>query len=272
MLAEERRQLIADIIRREGSVVAKDLSEMFDLSIDSVRRDLTIMENQGLLQKTYGGAVSNRKQPKVRTLPQSEEIRYGKGEPHQNAISKQAASMIRKHDTVFIGGAGIQYGMLSYLPEDIPFTVITNSMKIAEELRLRDNIDSYLIGGKIRRESAGGNFNDTLAIEMISKFTIDIGFLTGGGIASCGISMSTPDNASFNRAVAQASRRTVALAPHEKLGLRMFVLSVPLESIDLIITDQVAPASVLAELERNSVPVQLADEKAVKGRVEHEMV
>ncbi|WP_062109277.1 DeoR/GlpR family DNA-binding transcription regulator [Bacillus niameyensis] len=260
MLAEERRQKIVEILQKEGRVIAKDLSEMFQISIDSIRRDLTIMEDQGLLQKTYGGAISKIPTPKVRTMPQPESRRYGDGAPHQNAISKLAASLIKEHETVYIGGAGIQYGMLKYLPNDIPFTVITNSMKIAELIRKQENVTSYLIGGKLRAESAG-SIIDTLAIEMMSKFTLDIAFITGGGIAANGISTATPEGAAFARMVAQVSRKNICLAPHEKLGQQMFITLTPIEKMDVVITDQAAPETAVQEIRKRNVEIIFADEE-----------
>lgn len=266
MLAEERRQLILELLAENGKVVAKELAGRFQLSVDSIRRDLTIMEEQGLLQKTYGGAISVAPPPKVRKLAQPQTIRYGSGEPHQNAISKMAASFIQKHDTVFIGGAGIHYGMLKYFPEDVPFTVVTNSLTIAELIRSRPHIEAYLIGGKLR-PTPGGTIIDTIAVEMIGKFNLDIGFITGGGIAENGISTATPEGAAFTRAVAEASQRTICLAPHEKLGVKMFATSIPIERIDLLITDVGAAEKTIQHFERRNIKVIFADEEHPSGGV-----
>lgn len=269
MLAEERRQLILELLASDGKVIAKNLAGRFQLSVDSIRRDLTIMEEQGLLQKTYGGAISITPPPKVRRLAQPQSIRYGSGDAHQNAISKSAASYIHKHDTVFIGGAGIHYGMLKYLPEDIPFTVVTNSLTIAELIRTRPHIEAYLIGGKLR-PTPGGTIIDTIAVEMIKKFNLDIGFITGGGIAENGISTATPEGAAFTRAVAEASQRTICLAPHEKLGVRMFATSIPIEQVDLLITDLGAAEKMIHQFERRNIKVIFADDEHPSGGVIHE--
>lgn len=269
MLAEERRQLILELLASDGKVIAKELAERFRLSVDSIRRDLTMMEEQGLLQKTYGGAISIAPPTKVRKLAQPQSIRYGSGAPHQNAISRMAASFIHKHDTVFIGGAGIHYGMLKYLPEDIPFTVVTNSLTIAELIRSRPHIEAYLIGGKLR-PTTGGTIIDTIAVDMIKKFNFDIGFITGGGIAENGISTATPEGAAFTRAVAEASQRTVCLAPHEKLGVKMFATSIPIGHIDLLITDVGAAEKMVHHFERNNIRVIFADEEHPSGGVIHE--
>lgn len=259
MLAEERRMKIMELLHAEGRVIAKDLADVFELSIDSIRRDLTIMENQGLLQKTYGGAIALAESPKVRTLPRGEASRYGEGEPYQNAISKLAASYINENDTVFIGGAGIQYGMLKFLRDDIPYTVVTNSIKIAEIIRKKPNIAAYLIGGRLRSESAG-SIIDAIAVDMIGKFSLDIGFVTGGGVTAAGLSTATPEGAAFARAVSQASRKKICLAPHEKIGHRMFVSSIPMDEIDIVLTDAAAPSTVIREIEKNHIKVIIADQ------------
>ncbi|MCQ6559234.1 DeoR/GlpR family DNA-binding transcription regulator [Paenibacillus mendelii] len=253
MLTEERRQQILELLQRNQRIVAKDLADMFQISVDSIRRDLTIMEEQGLLKKTYGGAIPVTQ---LRSPPLPESLRYGEGAYHQNAISKLAATYIEENDNVFIGGAGIHYGMLKYLSRTMPFTVVTNSLKIAQTIREWDNIESYLIGGRLR--SASGNLIDPLAIEQIRRFSLDVSFLTGGGVSSKGISTTTPDGASFARAVSEISRRKIGLAPHEKLGIDMFARTLPIHELDLVITDAEAPASVIQEIEGKGVEVVIA--------------
>lgn len=258
MLAEERRKLILEMISRDGKVIAKDLARKFEMSLDSIRRDLTIMEEQGLLQKTYGGAILSEPTPKVRTMPQPPAIRYGTAAPHENAISKLAASYIKENDTVFIGGAGIHYGMIKYLPTHFPYTIVTNSLKIADLIRMKENISSYVIGGKLRGASSSSMI-DCIAMEMMRKFSLNICFLTGGGINAKGISTSTPEAAAFAQTVASVAQTVVCLAPHEKIGHEMFMQSVPIEGIDILLTDLGAPQKTIDEMKEKKLKIKFAD-------------
>lgn len=251
MFSEERRDKIIEFLNNDGRVLAKDLADMFDLSIDSIRRDLSIMEEKGLLKRTHGGAIPASK---VRSTPLPTSERYQESAPHQDAISKLAASFIKEKDTVFIGGAGIHYGMLRFLPE-IPLTILTNSMNIAESLKERKLIDTYLVGGKVK---PSGNITDTLANDFIRQFSIDICFMTGGGISKNGISTSTPEVASFGRAVSEVSRRTICLAPHEKLGVDFFAKQCPITQIDVLITDDQGSIDVIEEIESKGIKVLIA--------------
>jgi DeoR/GlpR family transcriptional regulator of sugar metabolism len=258
MFAEERRHRILEILARDGRVIAKDLSRLFDMSVDSIRRDLTILANRGLLRKTYGGAVAaNNPAVQARAIPES--VRSGGSPPHRRAIARMAASFVQARDTIFIGGSDIHFEMLDCLPKDIPFQIITNSIRMADVLRKLKHVETYLIGGKLRADSAGSMI-DPLAVEMIGKFAIDIGFLTGGGIDAGGVSTAAPDEAAFAKGVARASRRKIYLAPHEQVGHRMFVVSVPIGEIDMVITDQAASSAAIRELEQRQVQVLIADE------------
>lgn len=111
MFAEERREKILALLNEDKRVIAKDLAEKFQISIDTIRRDLSILGNKGLLNKTHGGAIPAMQ---VRQAPLSPEKRYGKGTPHGQAITKVAATYIRENDTVFIGSGSLSYVLLEY--------------------------------------------------------------------------------------------------------------------------------------------------------------
>ncbi|WP_002147423.1 DeoR/GlpR family DNA-binding transcription regulator [Bacillus cereus] len=251
MFTEERRENILELLKKDGRVIAKDLAERFDMSIDSIRRDLSIMEKDGLLKRTHGGAIELAR---VRNLAAEPSKRYSEGTIYEEAIAKMAASYIKEGDSIFIGGASIHYAMLKYLPE-ISFTVITNSIEIASQLRKDKDVDTYLIGGKVK---PSGNITDTLASEAISSFTIDIYFSTGGGISLNGISTSTPEVAHFGKTVSKIARRNICLAPHNKLGIDCFIKGESLKEIDLIITDEEAHKEVIQEFEKQDKKLVIA--------------
>ena len=192
MFTEERRERILELLNTDGRVIAKELAERFDMSIDSIRRDLSIMEKDGLLKRTHGGAIELTR---VRNLVAEPAKRYSDSSIYEDTIAKVAASYIQEDDSIFIGGASIHNAMLKYLPE-VSFTVITNSIEIAGHLREYKNIDTYLIGGKVK---PSGNITDTFASELISRFSIDFYFSTGGGISLQGISTATPEVAYFSK-------------------------------------------------------------------------
>ncbi|MCP3738974.1 DeoR/GlpR family DNA-binding transcription regulator [Rossellomorea sp. BNER] len=253
MFSEERRQLILNQLIYKGRVIAKELADEFSLSIDSIRRDLTIMEEKGLLKRTHGGAIP---MAKARTEARPNHERYGNGTKYDHAIAKAASSYINPGDTVFMGSAGIHYTMLSYLPSNIRFTVVTNCLVIADKLKDVETIETYFVGGKLKKS---GNVTDSIANEFIRQFTFDTVFVTGGGISSRGISTATPEVASFGRAVSEVSRMKICLAPHYKVGMNLFAQSLGLKHIDIFITDEETEKQHINDIEAMGIKVVVAN-------------
>ncbi|HGG0583289.1 DeoR/GlpR family DNA-binding transcription regulator [Bacillus cereus] len=248
MFTEERREKILELLNTDGRVIAKDLAERFDMSIDSIRRDLSIMEKDGLLKRTHGGAIELTR---VRNLAAEPAKRYSDSSIYEDTIARVAVSYIQEGDSIFIGGASVHNAMLKYLPE-VSFTVITNSIEIAGYLREYKNIDTYLIGGKVK---PSGNITDTLASELISRFSIDLYFSTGGGISLQGISTATPEVAYFSKRVSEIARRNICLVPHNKLGIDCFIRGESLKEIDIIITDEEASKETVQDFEKQGKQV-----------------
>ncbi|MGN4749113.1 DeoR/GlpR family DNA-binding transcription regulator [Bacillus cereus group sp. MYBK220-1] len=251
MFTEERREKILELLNTDGRVIAKDLAERFDMSIDSIRRDLSIMEKDGLLKRTHGGAIELTR---VRNLAAEPAKRYSDSSIYEDTIARVAVSYIQEGDSIFIGGASVHNAMLKYLPE-VSFTVITNSIEIAGYLREYKNIDTYLIGGKVKPL---GNITDTLASELISRFSIDLYFSTGGGISLQGISTATPEVAYFSKRVSEIARRNICLVPHNKLGIDCFIRGESLKEIDIIITDEEASKETVQDFEKQGKQVVIA--------------
>ncbi len=252
MFSEERRQKILKMVEKEGRALAKDLADAFNMSIDSIRRDLSMMEEEGLLKRTHGGAIPN---PKVRTYAQPPSKRYGEGSEEQNAIAKLAAAYIKENETVFIGGAAIHYVMLKYLPSDIPFTVVTNSVEVAYVLRESENIHTYLIGGKVKRS---GNITDALAQQFADHFTIDLCFATGGGLSEKGLSTATPEVAIFHKTIFDNSEKLVTLIDHSKFGVKLFSGMYPVNQLGVVITDEETTADKIEKIRAEGVDVIVA--------------
>lgn len=256
MFAEERREIILSMLKSKGRIFAKDLAENFGISIDTIRRDLTTMEEQGLLKRTHGGAIPVSK---VRRLPIDNKVRYSEGTEHQNAVAKLAVEYIDEGDTVFIGGASIHYVLLKYLPLDKKYTVITNSLTIAEKLKSLNNVETYIVCGKIKNDEG---IVDAVATEFIRSLRIDVAFLTGGGLsAKHGLSSATPEGAIFQRTVAQVSRRKICLANFDKIGTEFFSKTIDAKDLDIVITDWEAPDDEIEKISGLGVKVIIAKEK-----------
>ncbi|MCM3719267.1 DeoR/GlpR family DNA-binding transcription regulator [Fictibacillus phosphorivorans] len=252
MFSEERREKILEVLKKEGRVLAKELSDALQVSIDSIRRDLSTLEDKGLVKRTHGGAIPVTK---VKKGPIAPTERYTEGTMHENAIVKEAAKWIQAGDTLFIGGAAIHYVLLKYLPS-VPLTVVTNSLKIADALREQENIDLYVIGGKVKNS---GNMTDALAIQLVSHYSFDLTFVTGGGISERGISTATPEAAAFMKAVGTVSKKSIGLFTHNKIGVHAFANVGPVSNLAAVITDGESSREHLDAIKQQGVKVIIAN-------------
>ncbi|WP_046214463.1 DeoR/GlpR family DNA-binding transcription regulator [Paenibacillus wulumuqiensis] len=262
MFSLERRNQILELLRRDGRVLAKDLAEIFGVSIDSIRRDLTAMEEERLLRRTHGGAIPLSH---MRTISQPPLLqRHYNGESsQQHAIARLAASCIEEGQTIFMGGTSLHKTMLQYLPSRVPFTVVTNSLQIADGLREANRIDTFLLGGRM---NSSGTMTDVLAAEWIRQFSLDVNFAVVKGVSVNGLSMATPEEAAFERAVMEQSRSSICLVEHTGLGVDGFARVVSLKKVDLLITDEQASREEIHRLQAaSSLQIRLAEEQFDTG-------
>lgn len=252
MFALERREKIVQMLKEQKSVIAKDLVHLFQVSIDTIRRDLSILEDKGLIKRTHGGAILPTK-VRVRPAKDSTVRDIGEGNIYYNAIAKKAVSYINDNDTVYITSASVGYLMTKYLPTNISYTVITNSIVIADELRVYDNIELFIVGGKLRRK---GCTVDSSAVNFIRNLRFDIAFLTGAGIsADFGLSNATFETASYQKAVAEVSNKKICLVPHPKMGKEGFAKVIDTKEFDIVITDWDATQDEIRKIQELGVEV-----------------
>lgn len=233
MFVEERHEKILNLLERDKKIYTNKLAENFKVSIDTIRRDLGILEKKGLLKRTHGGAIEVSRVREKSTHSTAREV--GDGTIDYNLVAEKAASFIDEGDTIYIGGASLHYILLKYLPRDINYTVVTNSIIVAEKLREYTNIEVFMVCGKLR---SSGVTVDPFAANFISTLRIDKAFIAAGGLSlEHGLSTITPELASFIRAVVKVSKKKICLSPNNRIGVELFVRAIDAEQIDVIITD-----------------------------------
>jgi len=256
MFIEERHQEIAEIIKNNGKITIADITKKYGISDESARRDLRLLEQKGLCKRTHGGAVISQ-QVNVRP-PYDRDFNAMPIFDNYKQIACEAAKLINKNDIVYLTPGSLGYIMLSFLPRDIYYTVVVNSVDIAKELRGFDNIDVYIAGGKMRQS---GSVTDSLAKEFVSRLHFDICFITGGGLTSeFGLSNGTDETASFQRAVIKNSRKKCLLIPGAKVGVDSFIKVCEADTFDSIITDWECVEDQITVLEEKGVEVTVVEE------------
>ena len=245
MLPAERRARIVAALRAQPSVRVNALSEDLGVSEITIRRDLVLLEQEGVLARTHGGAV-RRHQPS--DLPGYEDNAITHA-AEKDRIARAAAAMIEPRDTVFLGSGTTVVHILRHVDQQLEARVVTPSLAAASEARgLR--LELVLLGGLYR--PALDAVEGTWSLDMIQHFNADKAFLGADFLdARAGLTTSSIAAASIELAMIRRTRgEVVVLADSSKFDLVGAVVICPLDQIDVVLVDGGIDAEVCERIRR----------------------
>ncbi|UGQ47244.1 DeoR/GlpR family DNA-binding transcription regulator [Massilia endophytica] len=239
MLTRQRKELLLRILKEEGQIVAKTLSESLGVSEDTIRRDLRELAREGLLERVHGGALPAS--PAQANFAARERI----STDAKPAIARAAAAMIAPGQVVFIDGGTTAVQLARALPPTLDATVVTHSPSVAVELVEHPLVEVILIGGRLFKHSVVTS--GAAALAAVSDIRSDIFFM---GVCSlhpeAGITTGDYDEARMKRAISSRAARTVVMASPEKLGTAAPYRIAPLANVDHIIVNKGVDEALLA--------------------------
>lgn len=254
MKPSERRQRIAAVVREASRASVDELAEMLDISRETVRRDLTLLSEEGVLRKVHGGAVHFQT---ARESPLDD--RRAAARLEKLAIARRAAALFEPGDSILIDAGTTTGYFAEALARVASFSVITNSVAIARGLWAGEHrSDVYLLGGKYVGD--GEEVLGPLAVEQIRTLHADHVVLTIGGMDGAGKCMDfNAEEAFIARAMIASARQVTILADSSKLGRHALFQVCEANQIDRLVTD-IMPDRQLAEaLHSAGVEIVVAD-------------
>lgn len=238
MLTTHRKQLILARLKRDGKLVAKELSQELDVSEDTIRRDLRELAKGGLLHRVHGGALPSS--PAIVDFAGREQIRH----EGKIAIGRAAAAMIQPDQVVILDGGTTSREIARHLPQELKATVITHSPTIALELVLHPQIEVILIGGRLFKHSVVSV--GSACFEAIGQIRADTFFMGVTGVhPEAGLTTGDFEEARIKRALSRAAADTYVLASAEKLNAASPYLVVDLAEVSGIIIEESVPDSLV---------------------------
>lgn len=256
MLMEERQVKIAELIEQKGRITIAEITEMFDISHESARRDLRILESKGLCKRAHGGAI--KPMPVGYLPPRDRNFDEMPVFENYRQIAKQAVTYIQENDVVYLTGGSFGFHMCHYLPRNIHYTLVVNSIDLANRIRHMDNVDIYVAGGKMRQSTS---VVDSMATDFVSRMHFDLAFITGGGLtAEFGLSNGTDETATFQRKVMENSRKKILLLASQKIGADAFIKVCDAENFDLLITDWDCVEDEITKIEEKGTEVYMVEQ------------
>lgn len=252
MLANDRQEKILEIIERDGSVKTSQLVEIFDVSLETVRRDFDVLEKQGYLEKVYGGAVlKNRESNKTLTYS----LREKKNVEEKKEVARLAINLIEEGDTIALNASTTNLEIAKLIKERFSqLTVITNSLMIANELAEVIGINLILAGGIYNKSEFA--FLGEVTAEMFQNFSVDKVFICVGGISlKRGLTDYLMDEILVERKMIDIAEKIYILADSTKIESNSLIKLSDLKENMVIVTDSKLRDEIKAEYENKGIRI-----------------
>ena len=228
---EVRRLYLLNLLQQEGQLSVRACSEALHVSEVTIRNDLAVLEREGLLQRTWGGAVLRQHlRPEGAFMARLHEHRAEK-----ERIAAATASYVQNDDTIFLDASTTAYFIAQQLKDRRNLTVITNGMYTALELGPVGAITTIVIGGQVRGDT--GSLVGTLSEDLLAKLHVRAGFFSARGLTlSKGLMESTIFESQLKELVIKLVDQVVAVLDSSKLGNASLTAFCPAAEIDCLIT------------------------------------
>ena len=232
MLAIERRNAILSKLYLDGKVIVSELSAEFDVTEETIRRDLEKLDKDGLAQKTYGGAVLV--QNFNTDLPHS--VRKKANVEAKQKIAEKVSRLINDGDCIMIDSSSTALYVLNYIKNLKNITLITNSVEALIELSDKDDWNIFSTGGKLKRGSL--SLVGPSAEKTIRGFHVDFAICSSKGIdISRGITDSNEKDSEIKQAIFDSAETKILAVDSSKFDKISLIKVGDIKDVDIIATD-----------------------------------
>lgn len=252
MTIAERHKYILDELNRNGFVGVAELSKELDVTVVTVRKDLKILEEKGLLFRSHGSATSVSPYVNDRSVNEKKLVKV----EEKTKIALEAVKLIEEEDAIIIGSGTTVVSFAQAIPKGKKLTVLTAAMNVTLALIDTKEIEIVQLGGVVRKSSSSvvGHY----AEEMLRQFACSKLFLSADGISlDYGLTTSHMMEAHLNAQMMRGVQKTIVLADSSKFGKKGFGKICNLEDIDMIITDAGIPELYREKLEEMGIEVRV---------------
>ena len=247
----ERQTEILDYLRKNQKATVSELSEMFNSSKSTIRRDLANLEKQYSIHKTYGGALLTQS---TKTEPTHDD-RLSRHLREKKKIAGYAATLIEPNCSIMVDSGTTVLQLVDIIKDCENLTIVTNGLTIVNKLN-ESRASVYLLGGRLRAQSQ--DFYGPVLMASLPNFAVEIAFISVHGFhPQRGLSASDHNTAEVVRGMIQVAKKRIVLADSSKGGQRAFAHICSCNEIDMIISDSNLDPKIADELREMGVDVRL---------------
>jgi DeoR family fructose operon transcriptional repressor len=253
MHADDRRQKILEQLENTSLLRVKDLAEQLDVSQETVRRDIVLLDEEGLAQRVYGGVM----QANAEYREPSFEDRSRLHTDAKRALAALAVSLIRTDDTLILDVGTTILEVAIALPADFIGRVITNSLRVANELANRPAMTVLLAGGVVRVSDLA--ISGASAEAFFDHYYADRAFISASGVDLVGgVTEFNPRDVGVRQIAIKRVTEAWVVVDGSKLGRIAFQKVCELTDVAGILTDSTANPEILEELRSHGIKVLVA--------------
>ena len=253
MFKEERRNKIVSLLNKNKNITTASLSKTLNVSQETIRKDLSYLDDIGLLKKTFGGAMSI---PSINEeiMDPSLDLREKTYLKEKEAIGKLAATFLEPKDTIVLDASTTTLQMVKYIPDDMDIVVITNSFSVLCELVKKAGISIISVGGYYRKHST--SFLGSTALKALESYNINKAFLSGKAVTvDKGLMDPVEQEADFKRKMVEVAEKSILLADNSKFGKIAPFSDCPIQSFDTVVSDKNLSDETVEKLEKLNITV-----------------
>ena len=246
----ERQSKILESLETKKYISVNELSEKLKVSVVTIRKDLTLLEQEGYLHRTHGGASKQMRYVFDQTVTEKETQNV----EEKTRIITKALDFIKENEFIILSSGTTVNLLAQKLYGFRNLTVLTPSLRVALEVCKNPNVNTIHLGGEVRKNST--STIGVLAEETLSNFSCTTLFLGIEGIdLDYGLSSTNVGEAHLNKKMMERVDKTIVLADSSKIHNRGFGFICYVEKIDMLITDSNVDPEFVEELEKRGVEV-----------------
>ncbi len=257
MLATERQNKILQLLKENKVVKIADIVEIFDVSYETVRRDIKNLEKNKLIRRVYGGILANEEE-EVKSS-EEEVISSDMDTYEKTIIGEKAASLVEEGDTILIGMGQTLWEVAKSVKNKKNITVLTNSIYVINEL-IDSQVDLYILGGHINSRAKGAFGQVTC--QSLKNYYVDKAFVGAGGITlEGGVTDWNAEATELVMAMVEQARQTILVAQSRKFGKKAFSATFDLSCVEAVVTDSDLSEEYITGLQERGIQLLLANKE-----------
>ncbi len=249
----ERQRQIAALTRQNGRVEVAHMAVRFDVTTETIRRDLSDLQRQKLVRRVHGGGVPWEKsefEPLVA-------VRADRNDDEKRRLARRAIEELPERGSIIVDSGSTLTRFAEAIPDGPDLNVVTNSLPIAMALAERDAIDVIVAGGTLRKNTLA--LVDGQTVDAIKPLVVDTLFIsTDAATPETGLTTPYREEAALKEAMIQSARRVVALIDYSKFVKDEFVRFAEWSDIDVLVTNTEISPTIAAAIEATGTTVVLA--------------